>query len=106
MSAYRFTPGPWEKKFDSLRVQAVAEPKVAICFTDTFGTAGEGVGNAHLIAAAPELLEALKSAIDVEKPIVRHFYRQGNECTELCREEIWKPWVKAARAVIAKAEGK
>jgi hypothetical protein len=38
MSETKFTPGPWEKKFNYLRVQAVAEPKVAICYTDTFGT--------------------------------------------------------------------
>jgi hypothetical protein len=65
MSETKFTPGPWEKKFNYLRVQAVAEPKVAICYTDTFGTSGQGVGNANLIAAAPEMFEALENLVEL-----------------------------------------
>lgn len=47
----------------------------------------EGIANAHLIAAAPDLLEALKSLMDV-------------------RESIPIEKVSVASAAIAKAEGR
>ena len=96
------TPGPW-------RVARNWRDKLAIVgpTNDRVSTAsdricnlphrknGEGEANADLIAAAPELLEALEAVLTVEIPIVT-------------MQEDWhriKPIVEKARAVIAKAKG-
>jgi hypothetical protein len=55
-----------------------------------------------LHAAAPELLEALKLSVSAVKPTRRTELRQA----ELIEITEWPEWVDAARAVIAKAEGK
>lgn len=60
MSKYTYTAGPWEQKQGSLAVQTISEPKIKICYTDTFGTSGqEADANARLISAAPEMKDAL-----------------------------------------------
>jgi len=92
-----YTKGPWEKKNGSLRVQVKDNPCVAICYTDTFGTSGEAAGNAHLIAAAPDLLEALKAlwCDIVEYNVINHMPQANNNHAML-----------QAVAAMAKAEGK
>ena len=78
MSAAKFTPGPWVQhpsfpwiiKQDQ-RPIADAEDGVTVCNTTAhegggfFPTPEEGRANARLIAAAPELLEALQDMHEV-----------------------------------------
>ncbi|MEY4385812.1 MAG: hypothetical protein RLY20_1095 [Verrucomicrobiota bacterium] len=89
----RHTPGPW-------RVDTFGEDNMLGNWVkDSDGNAlalighaqPNRVGNAHLIAAAPELLEALKNVMALHCP----HPRSG------------EPWVDTvARAAISKAEGK
>jgi len=60
----------------------------------------EGEANARLIAAAPELLEALKAIVDMV-PIYAKNHPRFNQASRLER----KTQIDAARAAIAKAEG-
>ena len=104
MSAAKFTPGPWVQhpsfpwiiKQDQ-RPIADAEDGVTVCNTTAhegsgfFPTPEEGRANARLIAAAPELLEALQWALDAMA----------------ARNPVWTEGERyaAARAAIAKATG-
>lgn len=62
----KHTPGPWQATFEDYRwiidCQGEFGPKKALAVTAGFYPKHEG--NARLIAAAPELLEALQSAKD------------------------------------------
>ena len=98
------TPGPWE--VGSTGIITAKSATTFIC--DTRKSAkrflppnAEIDANARLIAAAPELLEALESiannrlSVDVPNDeIDKHDYAQG-----------WDELVKIARAAIAKAKG-
>ncbi|WP_103035272.1 hypothetical protein [Castellaniella caeni] len=91
------TPGPWgvrfdfvvqAKSFDSGRLVPVAQP---------YGVNSDGTdlfANARLIAAAPDLLEALKMALE---------YWADRQQRYKNRAPVW---VRDARAAIARAEGK
>lgn len=82
------TPGPWEAKwpkYDSLIVDTVDRIIAAVSFSDHADAECEA--NAYLIAAAPDLLESLKSLFN----------------TGLVRE-FGSPEEAAAKAAIAKAE--
>ncbi len=85
------TPGPWTfghwgKDF-WIGTDSLGENKLAKVFWD-FGTLEQGRKNACLIAAAPELLEALKAVMDE--------WRDGYGLN--CVEQV--------RAAISKAEGR
>jgi hypothetical protein len=57
----KYTPGPWRV---SNEVGVSANPKGLLAFADTdLHSKEEAIANAGLIAAAPELLEALKLAL-------------------------------------------
>ena len=92
MSAH--TPGPWfiADTNDQLWARQVDSKSGAVCFCGSFQR-DEACANARLIAAAPELLEALKellSALD----------HQMSDPDRLFRSKT------ASRAVIAKAKAK
>lgn len=82
----KHTPGPWvyEGPRNSIIVWA-DDGESRICFMTSDGPAE---ANARLIAAAPDLLKALKEAV-----YVAHAYDEH------------PGWLDAARAAIAKAEG-
>ena len=88
----RHTPGPWETRLDEpywLRVfgsdgHAIAKVYLDDAPVEDYNTRQEA--NARLIAAAPELLQALKGVV----------YIANRETVEF----------DAARAAIAKAEGR
>ncbi len=87
MSAH--TPGPWATDGLTVYPRMILDAKIQprICKVDSFHTGGgDRESNARLIAAAPELLEALRKA-------ERH-------CPPNSEAEI------LARAAIAKSEGK
>ncbi len=104
----KHTPGPWavSKGYDgslsvsatkSFRINNISAGTPVICdvypHLDADGFSGEA--NARLIAAAPDLLEALLGmlAIDQEN------HQRGHDDDDVCKE------VQTARAAIAKATG-
>jgi hypothetical protein len=97
MSAH--TPGPWsvEKERDFWNVTSVQGDIVGI--EGLYRCDGSDEANARLIAAAPELLEAL-----------RYMLRRYVELVESGDAGDWNPETETevieARAAIAKAEGK
>ena len=77
----KHTPGPWKATRNNMRVRSIDAPVCRLWMLRS----GQGVANARLIAAAPELLEALKAATSFP---------------------LSDSWVPAALAAIAKAEGR
>lgn len=95
----KYTPGPWRIEPDFQGFIIVGRPKWGaircgvegewdVAEIDTDGEDDEA--NAHLIAAAPELLEALEGLLDL-----------SSESGEIDRRLAFKD----ARAAIAKAKG-
>lgn len=102
----KFTPGPWEVNTEAglpLReVFSHSETDVLICDTGCSNVemdAAEIEANAHLIAAAPEMYEALKDCL-----------RLLEDCTEETygtpTQEFFQRKADAVKAVLAKSEGK
>ena len=108
----RHTPGPWEYDPNSDNVEAentlfdteiagtivTADGghrfHVARIWSDVFGGTDEAQANAHLIAAAPELLEAL---VSIRAWVTDGGFEDTHEgVAEICGQ---------ARAAIAKAKG-
>lgn len=88
MSKAKHTPGPWE----SINGYIFPIKGEKICIMTAMGSKGsEREANARLIAAAPELLEALQSIIEI-----------GKRNTE---NPKYDGYYDAARAAIAKATG-
>ena len=82
------TPGPWQFQIVAgvPTVHKALEP-----IATTFGNSVVREANAHLIAAAPDLLAALKDLLSLAEEYLRPPF----------------PWsADAARAAIAKAEGR
>lgn len=103
MSETKHTPGPWSvtgKQFSgSVRVSAGSGSDlnglVAICDAGDYARSKvEGAANARLIAAAPELLEALVWMVAND---------DTNEADE--GNAYWVDGLHRARAAIAKATG-
>ena len=66
----KHTPGPWEYKFDMAGHDVRAKSKLIAAL----GVLPEITQNGHLIAAAPDMLEALKEAENIiGGPIARLF---------------------------------
>lgn len=89
MSTAKHTPGPWvvQEYSDGFGVSAIADDDLEAICTMIVPINGDEESNARLIAAAPELLEALELALSFDKPD----YKGG--------------WEQKARAAIAKAKG-
>lgn len=89
------TPGPWlafyEYSNGPLHVGASKNCLVAGIYIPPVGNP---VANSSLIAAAPELLEALRGMLSLDEA-----HQRGHADEDVCAE------VRAARAAIAKATG-
>ena len=87
------TPGPWRmgKRAYDRAIYGQQGAEVA-SMLDLFHTPAESLANARLIAAAPDLLEALRDITDLAER-----YGVGEHCDGN---------ILAARAAIAKAEGR
>ncbi len=106
----KYTPGPWKVTTDRhgrpTMVFSVSRGKgVAKTAWDGYAEqsdkeAAEEAANARLIAAAPDLLEALKKLLESEDLDI---YPSSIECGY---EFDAEKWAEAARAVVAKAEGR
>lgn len=87
----KHTPGPWQR--DGLSISAPQRGVVARCPTVKNGGVFDCSDNAHLIAAAPDLLEALKECL----PDLEHYASTHGPGPDRRLEQ--------ARAAIAKARG-
>lgn len=96
MSAPKHTPGPWRVGISKHTVYQVAAPelRIALCsdLEEKGGREAEKA-NARLIAAAPDLLEALR-------------LQRCSQCTPSEPDEDVCDACRARRAAIAKAEGR
>lgn len=114
-TAQTHTPGPWRVvgakeephgpryyRIESSLIRADAQNLVADVNIYNYGT--EGIANARLIAAAPDLLEALRLLLDAcaRGP----FGKQDWVDYESDPERRWGYFTNQARAAIAKAEGR
>lgn len=99
MSKPTHTPGPWEVNFGMRppRVWAALAPEAAICDMPRWAIENwdERSANARLIAAAPDLLAALKAFVNDAR-----FAIISDGGAEAANEMLWR-----ARAAIAAAEG-
>jgi hypothetical protein len=100
MSDTKHTPGPWEAvKWSCHAATTVVTgkigPRVVICECSGHGRhTDESLANARLIAAAPELLDALERMVDV-----------ANWDEMLQSEEQHDAMIVKAEAAIRKAKG-
>lgn len=111
MSEFEGTPGPW---FISSKKELVVEGDMNVIqthganclgfhiayasgWTDDVSTRAEALNNANIIAAAPELLEALREMVAIVK---KNSYPCPDKPNSNCAR------AEAAEAVIAKALGK
>lgn len=97
----KFTPGPWRSSYDRGHfVETVhddLESSGRVCTVDVEGVYSkeESAANAHLIAAAPDLLRALRMVVTRDTGNPDHDWTTCGE-----------PSCIFARAAIAKAEGR
>lgn len=122
MSEQKFTKGPWFHDVDGFgicRVRAFGfatydGTEILAQIRTTSGISfGEADANAHLIAAAPEMYEALKMAVGyLEGMLEDGCPRCGGDCAsanppiQYCPMKIMHTDLAKAKAALAKAEGK
>lgn len=92
----KHTLGPWFSQYDDNGFYEIGSEAVAFRMAFTYGEGDTDEANARLIAAAPELLEALER-------MLHSFSPHPCENTEKWREEY--DACELARAAIAKAKG-
>lgn len=89
--AAKHTPGPWRAREHNSGASIVDAGPFQILLTNTVGaTADVWTANARLIAAAPELLQLVKEALDE--------FENPHSLLDI------RDWMAAAKAAIAKAE--
>ena len=89
----KHTPGPWTYEEEAYHMEQVFGPKGLIA--KVVGDSAETCFNAHLIAAAPDLLESLRLLHDNLAEYQRLNNLSGYDNSDM----------KMARAAIAKAKG-
>ena len=94
----QFTPGPWRAGGNHVFAVTRSGREQWIASTDSpYVSAEEPLSNGRLIAAAPDLLAALKNIVPrFERCMIAH-----KNSPEIAAQNV-----KAARAAIAKAEGR
>ncbi|MGS6394294.1 hypothetical protein ACVG01_17090 [Pseudomonas aeruginosa] len=103
MSKQSHTPGPWEiERYSDGLIQIVGNIRAVSDHEEHVTTVVEAVtrgdeANARLIAAAPELLEALQGMIEV------YGGQYNDDCLPKSSTEL--ELIQQARAAIAKATG-
>ena len=96
------TPGPWHVSTAANRKPTVVSPDllgIAACILPhgKYGEWEEDLANARLISAAPELFRCLKAVVEEMDIILEKEMIFGDGLLD---------WLEAARAAIAKAEGR
>lgn len=107
MSAASHTPGPWclRHSRDGSGDVGIGAPDINNVIAECFAAmrsreeraVDEALANARLIAAAPELLEALRALLPLAK---------GYETPHASLRALVPGWIALAEAAIAKAEGR
>ena len=98
MSGVKHTPGPWEVCYTD---EIYAGSKhIADAFIYAIGSLEQAVANAHLIAAAPDLLEALENLLTEAEDV----FVCMADATGIDRHNLPAPFIKA-RAAITRARG-
>jgi len=92
----KFTPGPWGADCDCFPIMVRAEKMEPDCHQDWVCNVGGDRANARLIAAAPDMYEALQSVLDDVQFMIEDGYI-GDIMDDIL-------YVKA-RAALAKADG-
>jgi len=104
MTQATHTPGPWTAEYSNYGDEIWFGGYGAGMWTvEPIGAYLDGASkeNAHLIAAAPELLAALEALRGEAEMLRRQYGREGN--TEWADRQAWL--VEKADAAIAKAKG-
>jgi len=98
----KHTPAPW-KISSSVLVCGIDARIIASCYQPLLSPdMNEAIANAHLIASAPELLEALK---DFKKWYI-NLGRFNPEVLSILKEnDFFDEWVNKSEQAITKAEG-
>ncbi len=97
MKEFKGTPGPWTGKDVGICKQDDAGLQLGFIMTFNDERRAECAANAHLIAAAPELLEALQELLNEYESIVSHEF--NSSCLDV------DPDYLRAKAAIVKALG-
>lgn len=95
MSETKFTPGPWAiNSLTGPTEIAAVKPfrDIGVAYTDGYGADATGVANARLMAAAPDLYEALTRLLASHGPGNAEAHQPGCQCA-----------VHEAMAALAKA---
>lgn len=93
------TPGPWKALWSSgISIHGPDDRSVASIASSIKRPEGEKAANAYLIAAAPDMLEALEGITGFVERLA------GDEPAEAANPELWRK-LERARAAIAKAKG-
>jgi hypothetical protein len=102
----KHTPGPWKADdkgkavFIPLRAHHCEQLGIQVGFV-SWEDDKEPLANARLIAAAPELLEALRVFVSCSLPVSTEIDERGHRWTEAYLDQA----LPIARAAIAKATG-
>lgn len=56
----KHTPGPWSVDYEVSEDGPMIVNRTGVCFVQVYSVKGKAKHDAHLIAAAPEMLEALE----------------------------------------------
>jgi len=89
----KHTPGPWKASSEYLRGRnrhSIIGNGLMICDTWDMEKQGEELANAHLIAAAPDLLEACKEFINEWHSNNANFAREEPKSLKMMRQAISK----------------
>lgn len=100
MTTTQHTQGPWEAEEHGVIRGRNGMIRPFICQVQDDHNDEETQANAHLIAAAPELLSALSNILEDHKRMFPEAHPNSTIAWEECEE------VRAAFAAIAKAEGR
>lgn len=112
MSAH--TPGPWEvalNRTTDTRVSVVAS-STGVWVADarpwnlSSRAIAEQEANARLIALAPEMLEALRQALEALEEAGNHFDHGNAAAAQQALGRYFELWSDDTRALLAKADGR
>ena len=103
----KHTPGPWEAISNLVRTRCTSDGNGGFLIAECPPNIGDRLENARLIAAAPELLEALRMWMDIHEKPAGFVGKYGKALDAQIHAHQLKvdAAADAARAAIAKATG-